>query len=126
VAPNLRVVEPGLLGDAKDPDAYVRQHGLERFRELVDRADCAVTWRALELTAGVSPGDEVGTRRAALARVGQWLGSLPARLSLEQEDAIRHVADRCGYSRTAVERAFRARFWDRSERRARVGLVMER
>jgi DNA primase len=126
VAPNLRVVEPGLLGDTKDPDAFVRQHGLERFRELVDRAGCAVTWRALDLTAGVSPGDTVGTRRAALARVGQWLGSLPARLSLEQEDAIRRVADRCGYSRTAVERAFRARFWDSSERRTRVGLVMER
>jgi hypothetical protein len=68
-------------------------------------------------------------RRAALARAGNWLGTLPPRLSLEQEDAVRRVADQCGYSRTAVERAFRERFWNRSpalsQRRER-GFVIER
>ena len=48
---------------------------------------------------------------APRARACQWLGRLPARYALEQEDAIRHVANQCGYSRAAVERAFRARYW---------------
>jgi DNA primase len=126
VAPDLRVLDPTQLGDSKDPDAFVREHGLGRFRELIDQAGCAVTWRALELTQGVSPGDETRERRAALARAGNWLGTLPARYALEQEDAVRHVADHCGYSRAAVERAFRARFWDRSERRVGFSLSIER
>ena len=71
---------------------------------------------------GVTPADDATERRAALARAGEWLGTLPARYALEQEDAVRHVADRCGYSRAAVERAFRARFWNRSERQERIGL----
>jgi len=125
-APALRVLEPRLLTSAKDPDHFVREHGVERFRALLDEAECAVTWRALELTCGISPVDGTRARRDALARAGNWLGTLPARLSLEQEDAVQRVADRCGYSSTAVERAFRARFWDTEERRGRVGLVMER
>lgn len=110
-APMLHALEPKLLRDSKDPDAFVRKHGIEKFRTLIDQADCAVTWRALELTHGVTPQDDMGTRRNALTRAGDWLGTLPARLALEQEDAVRSVADRCGYSSTAVERAFRARFW---------------
>jgi DNA primase len=135
VAPALRVVESRLLGNAKDPDGFVREHGLARFRELVDGAACAVTWHALELMGNTSPDDPVEQRREALRRAGRWLGSLPARLSLEQEDAIGRVADRCGYSRVAVYRTFRARYWGarywdepRSpmrEGRAR-GLVIER
>jgi DNA primase len=130
VAPALRVVEPRLLGDSKDPDGFVREHGLARFRDLVDGAACAVTWHALELTGSTSPDDPVEQRREALRRAGRWLGSLPARLSLEQEDAIGHVAHRCGYSRVAVERTFRALYWTESrsvarERQAR-GPVMER
>jgi hypothetical protein len=54
-------------------------------------------------------------RREALARAGAWLGTLTARLSLEQEDAVHVVAEASGYSPAAVERAFRARFWQ-SER----------
>jgi hypothetical protein len=50
-------------------------------------------------------------RRAALARAGQWLGALPPRLALEQEDALRAVAERCDYSPEAVRRAFQARFF---------------
>jgi DNA primase len=125
-APALRIVEPSVFGDVKDPDGFVRVHGVARFRELVDGATCAVAWRALELIGDVSPDDTVARRREALGRAGGWLGSLPARLSLEQEDAIRQVAERCGYSREAVERTFRARFWGSPERSQRRGLVMER
>lgn len=124
--PSVRVLEPRLLGDAKDPDEFVREHGLNSFRDLVDGAGCGVTWRAREFTHGVSDADGATSRRAALARAGSWLGTLPARLSLEQEDAIGVVAAQCGYSVPAVERAFRARFWDRAERERSAALVMER
>jgi DNA primase len=125
-APALRVIEPKLFGDAKDPDGFVRDHGVARFRELVDEASCAVAWRALELIGDVTSDDPTARRREALGRAGGWLGSLPARLSLEQEDAMGQVAERCGYSREAVARTFRARFWDSPERSDRRGLVMER
>jgi DNA primase len=129
-APALRIVEPRLLGDAKDPDGFVRDHGVARFREFVNGATCGVTWRALEFTRNTSPDDPVEQRREALHRAGRWLGSLPARLSLEQEDAMGHVADRCGYSRVAVQRTFRARYWDEPRSVARErhtrGLVIER
>jgi DNA primase len=125
-APTLRIVEPGLFGDAKDPDGFVREHGVARFREIVDGARCAVAWRALELIGDTSPNDPTARRRQALVRAGGWLGSLPARLSLEQEDAIGQVAERCGYSRDAVARTFRARFWESPDRSRNRRPVMER
>jgi DNA primase len=125
-APTLRVLDPERLGDAKDPDGFVQEHGVTSFRALIADADCAVSWRTREFVSGVMPGSESRRRRDALARAGNWLGTLPPRYSLEQEDAIRHVAERCGYSREAIQRAFRARFWDRVEGRGRAGLVVER
>lgn len=125
-APTLRVLDPAHLGDSKDPDAFVREHGVRSFGALVIDADCAVGWRAREFVDGITPESDAQRRRAALARAGSWLGALPPRYALEQEDAIRQVAERCGYSRDAVARAFRARFWDRAEGRGRAGLVMER
>jgi DNA primase len=124
-APPIRVIEPTTLGDSKDPDAFVGHHGVDDFRALVDRAGCGVSWRATEFLDGVSTRDEPQVRRTALARAGEWLGALPPRLSLEQEDAIRLVADRCGYSPGAVERAFHARFWAGGDGRRRP-LVIER
>jgi DNA primase len=118
-APALRVLEPKLLADAKDPDAFVQGHGVAAFRALIDEAGCAITWRARDLISGVSLQAAARERRAALARAGAWLGTLPPRYALEQEDAIRHVAELCGYSRAAVERAFQARFWGTERPRAR-------
>jgi DNA primase len=122
-APTLRVLDPERLGGSKDPDAFVREHGVAKFGALVAEADCAVTWRACEFAHGITSESEALRRRAALARAGNWLGALPPRYVLEQEDAIRQVAERCGYSIEAVQRAFRARFWDHARQRT---LVMER
>ena len=108
-APAIRVVEPTGLGDAKDPDAFVRDHGITGFEAIVAEAGCGVAWRANELV--VANDHQPITRRVALGRAGRWLGTLPPRLSLEQEDAIHAVAERCGYSPEATARTFRARFW---------------
>jgi DNA primase len=110
------VLEPKQLGESKDPDEFVREHGIEKFRALIEQADCAISWQALELIRGVTPQHDTSSRRAALCRAGNWLGTLSPRLSLEQEDAVRRGADQSGYSQTAVERAFRARFWHQHAR----------
>jgi Toprim-like len=109
--PALRVVEPSKLGDSKDPDEYVRMHGIDVFRERLQESECGVTWRTVDRMRHLGPASSQSERRAALEGVGMWLGRLPARLALEVEDAIRVAAERSGYEPIAVERAFRAKFW---------------
>jgi DNA primase len=110
-APALRVIHPAELGDAKDPDEYVRMHGVDRLRELVRDAECGVTWRTVDRMGHLETDSPQRERRAALADVGKWLGTLPPRLALEVEDAIWAASERSGYEPKAVERAFHARFW---------------
>jgi len=94
---------------AKDPDELVREHGIEAWHR--QSRVCGVAWRATELLGDVANSAPLVARRDALARAGGWLGSLPPRLALEQEDALRAVAERSGYSVEAVRRAFQARFF---------------
>lgn len=128
-APALRVLDPAKLGNSKDPDEFVREQGIYEFRKLLDAADCAITWRALDHASHIRPSSGPHERRAALFSAGHWLGALPARLALEQEDAIHAVAKRCGYSPEAVGRSFRARFWpdqpDRSDRELQMGRTQQ-
>lgn len=122
-SPELLVLDPSWLGESKDPDALLRTRGAEALQQLLDRATCGVTWHALHLCREAGPD-----RRRALERAGQWLGTLPPRLALQQEDALAAGAALTGYSREAVERAFRARFWAAErpdyDRPARQGPVM--
>jgi hypothetical protein len=119
-SPEIYVIDPERLAPAKDPDELVRQRGVAAWNQLLEVRTCGIGWRAHDL-AGVTRDAPVSERRAALARAGRWLGSLPARLALEQEDAHRAVADQCGYSVGAVERAFTARFFrERRIERVRV------
>jgi DNA primase len=109
--PAILVLDPEHLGQAKDPDEFLAQNGPEPWREILARRECGITWRARELLETAGPTSPPDVRRAALARAGRWLGTLPPRLALEQEDAVRTAAEHCGYSPAAAERAFRARFW---------------
>src|SRR5439155_19460037 len=109
------------FGNAKDPDEYVRVRGISAWNKLIEARECGVSWRALELAGELTEQPDV--RRAALRRAGTWLGSLPPRLALEQEDAVRAIAGRCGYSVPAVERAFRARYWSERARAVESGVA---
>lgn len=109
-SPAVLVIDPDRLAPAKDPDAFVREKP-DAWSDLVSSRSCGVKWRALEFARGVDATAPLQERRGALAESGRWLGSLPARLSLEQEDAVSAVAERCGYSAEAARRSFRARFW---------------
>jgi DNA primase len=110
-SPAISVIDPHHLAPAKDPDELIRRSGAEAWPELLAKRTCGVGWRARELAGGADPSWPADQRRAALARAGAWLGTLPPRLALEQEDAIHAIAERCGYSSEAVTRSFRARFW---------------
>lgn len=124
-SPTLLVVDPERLAPSKDPDELVRTAGLAAWSTALVSRQCAITWRAAELLDGATIQSGRIVRRSALSRAGAWLGTLPPRLALEQEDAIRVIAERCGYSIAAVERAFQARYWqERRERRA-PGLTSE-
>jgi DNA primase len=109
-SPELYAVDPARLAPAKDPDELVRQRGVAAWRDLLRARRCGIAWRAHELAA-ITADSPASERRAALARAGRWLGALPPRLALEQEDAIRLLAEQCGYSAEAVTRSLRARFW---------------
>jgi DNA primase len=110
-SPTIYVVDPAALAPAKDPDELVRERGAGAWRELLAHRICGIEWRARELAVGIGRDSPPAERRAALGRAGQWLGTLPPRLALEQEDALRAAADRCGYSVPAVRRAFQVRFF---------------
>lgn len=129
-SPSIFVVDPEHLAPAKDPDAFVRESRVEAWADLLGKGECGVTWRARQLLEGAAPESAPTVRRDALGRAGTWLGTLPARLALEQEDALRLVAERCGYSSEAVERAFRARYWrevrpERGARETRCSVAQE-
>jgi DNA primase len=115
-SPALFVVDPKRLGSAKDPDAYVLTERIAAWRGLVEERECAIGWRAAEHLRDVADASPQGVRREALSRVGIWLGKLPPRLALEQEDAVRVAAACCGYSIDAVQRSFRARYWPEPHR----------
>jgi DNA primase len=110
-SPEVYVIDPERLVPAKDPDAFIRDSGIDAWSALLDTRECGVAWRARELLHGVTPESALAARRQALAQSVSWLGTLPPRLALQQEDAIRTVSERCGYSAEAVARSFRARFW---------------
>ncbi len=115
ISPAIYVVSPERLGAADDPDALIRRMGLDGWKGLVEGRECGVAWRAKEILGQISPHATLVERREALRGAGVWLGTLPPRLAVEQEDAVRTVAARTGYTPDAVGRAFRARYWQDGE-----------
>jgi hypothetical protein len=105
------VIDPDLLGQAKDPGNLIRTGGRDAWHAASAAHVCGVTWRVLDLTGPLDHPRTELVRRAALARAGAWLGALPARCAIEQSAALNHVAESLAYDRDAVRRAFRARYW---------------
>lgn len=110
-SPRILVVDPERLAPATDPDELVRTTGVDSLRAAIATRQCGFVWRTLELVGDVDAGASLERRKRALGRTGDWLGTLPPRLALEQEDAVAAVAERCGYSVEAVQRRFRAHYW---------------
>jgi DNA primase len=81
---------------AKDPDALVRENGIDAWRELIDRRGCGIAWRTRQMVKGIRADTPLDQRRQKLRQTGAWLGTLPPRLALEQEDAVKLAAESCG------------------------------
>ncbi len=86
-SPAIYVVNPETVG-AKDPDALVSKDGADAWWKLLTLRECGIVWRAKEIISNVAPDAPLDQRRQALGRAGAWLGTLPPRLALEQEDAV--------------------------------------
>jgi hypothetical protein len=112
-SPDVWVVDPDLLDTAKDPAELIRAGGADAWQRASAAPVCGVTWRALDLTGPIADTGDQLSQRIGLARSGAWLGHLPDRLAIEQTNALENVADSLGYDPSAVQRAFRARYWHR-------------
>lgn len=98
-APVVAVVDPGELGDSKDPDEFVRKHGVDAFRLVVSKALPAPVYRVRVLLESVTPESPDIDRRAAVDRVLEYLAELRGvRAGLDREDSLRLLAERTGYS----------------------------
>ncbi len=85
--------------------------GVTAWRELMRARQCGIVWRAKEIVKNVDPDMDRAECRNALRAAGAWLRTLPPRLALEQEDAVKVAAERCGYSPEAARRDFQEKFF---------------
>ena len=98
-APEVFVVDPALLGDAKDPDAFVRARGGDAFREVVLRAIPGSVFRGALALEGVTPTSPDKAKREAVARVSSILDTVTGPMAkLDHEDIVRKLADATGYT----------------------------
>ena len=110
-APEIRLIAPEHYGEHKDPGEHLDAHGPDALLNLIREAEDAIAWRTRDLLGPDHTRTTDSSRRAALNRAGRWLATLPARLALEQEDAIKLAANATGYDPATVTRAFHARYW---------------
>lgn len=115
-APEVWVVDPAELGDAKDPDELVRREGLEAFRAVLDQRVSGNLYRTRLLLEDVTPTSPDHERREAVEKFLDLDRRLRGpRVKLDREDALRLVAERTGYT---VE-VLAAQAEDHRERRRR-------
>ena len=96
--PNVYVVDPADLGDAKDPDELVRRHGLDAFLEALEKRKPGAVYEAEARLAGVTPDAPDHRRREAVELVLELDAGLRGdRASLDREDILRAAAAATGY-----------------------------
>lgn len=101
--PDLWVLPPSSLGDCKDPDAYVRQHGLPAFEKLLNSKETAAVFYARQILSGVGEGACPLDKRKALDRVLAFASRLEGPHSaLHREDVIHLASQKTGYSEKAL------------------------
>ena len=102
-SPEVYVIDPERLSPANDRTNLLRQRGVAAWRDLVKARRCGIAWRPTNSSRSPPIRQSPNVAPRSRAR-GQWLGRLPPRLAIEQEDAIRVIAEQCGYSAEAVTR----------------------
>lgn len=113
------VVDPALLGDAKDPDEYVRAHGVEAFRAVLSQAVPGALHEARTRLGGVGPEAPAQARQQAVEEVLDLLAGLRHETAaLDREDILRETAERTGYSEEALSGIAEARILTRQQQDA--------
>jgi DNA primase len=102
--PVLYVVDPGLLGDSKDPDEFVREHGEEAFRALLGKREAAELFKGRHILGDVSPESPDHQRQEAADKMAAYAGTLRGgRSALYVEDLVFLASERTGYSLAALK-----------------------
>jgi len=100
--PVVDVLPPERLAPYKDPDALVREKGLDAFRALLDKREPASLYLGKDLLGNVTPDSPALDRQAAAHKVATMIdrGGLDA---FEVVDLLSLVEERTGYPLDALE-----------------------
>lgn len=72
-APTVYVLDPAHLVPHKDPDAFVREEGLEAFKALLENRQAGAVYRGLSFLEGVTPGGLDHQKRDAVEAVASYI-----------------------------------------------------
>jgi DNA primase len=98
-APEVWVVDPAELGEAKDPDELVRRESLAAFKAVLERRVLGNVYRGRVALGDVTPLSPDHERRDAADRVVSLVNRLRGpRAALDSEDLLRLAAERTGYT----------------------------
>lgn len=115
-APEVWVVDPAALGDCKDPDLVVRRHGLDAFREVLERRESGNVFLGRVALGNVTPESPLHERREAADRVLDLVARLRGpQADLDKEDLLQLAAERTGYTEETLADVAQ----DHTERRRR-------
>ena len=99
----VNVLDPVHLGEAKDPDAFVHNNGVDAFRALLDKREPAAVFLGRHYLGDVTPESPVHVRQDAAAKVSAFVETLrEERTALHVEELLHLTAARTGYTLEAL------------------------
>ena len=96
VGVNTRIIK---MGDAKDPDEFIRKNGVTRFKLLLDNADNAFEFELNKQKIGLDIGSDSG-KVEYLKRCVPILANMPS--SIERDVYSSRIATELGVSKEAI------------------------
>lgn len=97
--PDIRVVDPGELGEAKDPDELARSQGLEAWHTLLAKHRSLIQSLGSAHLGEITPESSLEERRSAAERIGKILPKMTE--PLDREELIELAAGRTGFGTDA-------------------------